>query len=82
MVVMVALDSKVSTELNEKAELELDDLELEREWAEAVESGEMDRAGGLGNLSMMGVIQVGAETSSAIMAKIWSSSASSSSKSC
>lgn len=73
MVVMDVVESrvsKVSAELNEKAELELDERELEREWAEAAERGETDRAGGLGNLSRTGVIHVGAATSSAIMAKI------------
>ena len=78
---MEAWESKVSAEVNEKPELELDERELEREWVEMVDNGETDR-GGEGNLSRTGVSHVGAATSSAIMAKSWSSSSSSSSNNC
>lgn len=74
-------DDAVPTELNEEHELEFDELELHREWAAPMDSDKDDRTG-TGNLSVVGVIQVGALTSSAIMAKSCSSSSVSSSRSC
>jgi hypothetical protein len=68
-------------ESKEKPELEFDERELEREWLDIIERGEEDRAG-IGNWSRIGVIHVGALTWSAIMAKSWSSSSSSSSNNC
>jgi len=70
-----------AVEAYEKHELELEERELERESEETAESGDSERAGG-GKRSMTGVAQVGALTSSAIIANISSSSALSLSRSC
>lgn len=59
-------ESKVSAEVKESPEL--DEQELDREWVEVADNGEIDR-GGAGNLPRTGVIHVGAATSLAIMAK-------------
>jgi hypothetical protein len=63
----------------EKQELELDERELEREWAE-VERGDGDLMGG--ERCWMEVIHVGELTSSAINVKSRSSSSWSTSRSC
>ena len=61
---------------------EYEHVELDREWLDDVDSGEMERTGGgVGNWSRSGV-QVGSVTSSASIEKMISFSASSSSRSC
>jgi hypothetical protein len=70
-----------SAVVKEKPELELDERELEREWAETVDGGE-NGLPGVKDWVRIGVIRVGALTWSAIIAKSWSSSSGSFSRSC
>lgn len=54
-------------DVNEKPELEFDERELQREWADTVETGDNGRENN-GKSPSTGVAQVGALISSAIMA--------------